>query len=334
MNSTSTFLAFPADQAIPAFRQMATAWELPVADEDDTLLVTLDHGEIRVGPEKAGTSVRVAAADAGNLQMLRDLLTEQLTAHGLAPSWEGASAGRQPANLSIAQVVEVVDLSPSYRRVTLEGPDLARFAHGGLHFRLLFGPEGAGWPEVNEQGVTQWPGGPGSWHRPVYTTRDIVCRGEAATLSFDVFLHEGGRVTEWTEKVQPGDEIALTGPGGETGQRDAQWRAFIGDETALPAIARMLTAAPETLQGEAVIFVPEQEDTQPLSHPEGVNVRWVVRSSGETPLDALSAMVLPQTSRHVFFAAEKTEALSARGILMDRGLAKGEFVVATYWTQS
>lgn len=333
MNTTSTLLAFPPDQAVAAFQQMADAWELPTTAGGGELLITLERGEIRVGPSGEATQVRVLAESEGDLQMLRDTLSEQLISHGLNPSWEGALSGSQPANQAMANVVEVLDLSPSYRRVVIEGPQLARFAEGGLHFRLLFGPEGAGWPRTDDRGVTQWPGGASAWHRPVYTTREIVCEGDAARLSFDVFLHDGGRVTEWTQRVQPGDEIALTGPGGETGHRDARWRGFIGDETALPAIARMLAAAPNDLQGEAIIVVPREGDIQPLRHPAGVTVHWALRDNGGNVLDALGALNLPEADRHVFFAAEKAEALAARAALLEQGLAKAEFIAATYWTK-
>lgn len=333
MRITSTFLPLSAAQVIPTFHKVATTWELPVTDDAGILRVTLEHGEVRVGSEGSGTCVRIASKDAGNLQMLRDLLTEQLTVHGLSPVWEGSRAERQPANQSIARVIETVHLSPSYRRITIEGPDLARFAHGRLHFRLLFGPDDAGWPETDENGVTQWPGGSAAWHRPVYTTRKVIRMGQAARLSFDVFLHAGGRVTGWTERVRPGDEIALMGPGGDIGSKTTGWQAFIGDETALPAIARMLAIAPEVMQGEAIIFVPEKGDIQPLAHPEGMSLRWVLRDSSESPLDALSALRIPQSDRHVFFAAEKAEAQSARAALIERGLTKGEFVAAAYWAQ-
>lgn len=334
MNSTSATLPLPSEQAIAAFRQLATAWELAATENAGELVIALEYGEVRIGPQGDGSKVQVVTDNAGDLQMLRDLLTEQMIAHGFSPKWDGTLGGKQPANLSVARVEEVVDLSPSYRRVVVEGPDLARFSRGGLHFRLLFGPSGADWPKTDDCGVTQWPGGASAWHRPVYTTRDITCDGESARLSFDVFLHDGGRVTAWTAEVSPGDEVALTGPGGEDGRRSARWRGFIGDETALPAIARMLAAAPESLEGEAIICVPEEGDIQPLPHPEGVNLRWVLRSSGESPVEAIESLALPESDRHVFFAAEKTQAQAARTALLERGLAKNEFIAATYWTRS
>ncbi|OBX35111.1 hypothetical protein A8U91_04182 [Halomonas elongata] len=112
MKRTAAYLSFSAEQVLPLIREAATTWELPVTEVAGTLRVTLEYGEIRVASEGAGTSVRVASEDAGNLQMLRDLLTGQLSAHGLNPVWEGGSAGRQPANQSIARVADIERLSP------------------------------------------------------------------------------------------------------------------------------------------------------------------------------------------------------------------------------
>lgn len=331
MNTASTHLPVPAPVAIPAFRSMAESWELSSADRDGALVVTLDAAEVLVRGEAEGTRVQIDAVDAATLQMLRDLLTEQFAEHGLAPAWEGARTGRYPANLSLAVVTGVERISPSYTRVTLEGPELARFATGGLHFRLLFGPEGAGWPEADGNGVTQWPGGMAAWHRPVYTTREIICDGRAARLSFDVFLHAGGRVSTWTESVVAGEEIALTGPGGDARLQPSPWQAWFGDETALPAIARKLAAAaPDTL-GEAVILVPDAGDIQALGHPEGVMLRWLLRDKGEPLADAVADLNVPDGPRHIFFAAEKAEAEAARELLVAKGLEKREFVAATYW---
>lgn len=331
MNTASARLPVPAPVAIPAFRSIADTWELSSADRDGVLVVTLDAAEVLVRGEGDGTRVQIDAGDAATLQVLRDLLTEQFVEHGLTPAWEGARTGRCPANLSLAVVTGVERISPSYTRVTLEGPDLARFATGGLHFRLLFGPEGAGWPEADDNGVTQWPGGAAAWHRPVYTTREIICDGRAARLSFDVFLHEGGLVSTWTESVVPGDEIALTGPGGDARVNATPWQAWFGDETAMPVIARKLaSAAPNTL-GEAMILVPDAGDIQALEHPEGVTLRWVLRGETATLADAVADLNLPDGQRHVFFAAEKAEAEAARELLSAKGLEKREFVAATYW---
>lgn len=332
MTSTTTFLPLAPSQTFAGFRKIASLWEKPVKDDDDSLEITLEDARIFLCAQEEGTTLLLEAARESELQMLRDVLSDQLAGYGLSPEWEGAKAQSRPANQSLARVEKIERLSPSYTRVTLAGETLARFASGGFHFRLLYGPEGAGWPFTDEHGVTQWPGGTAAWHKPVYTSRHIACDGEAATITFDVFRHAGGRVTEWTDRVRPGEEIVIMGPGGSGKVSGAGWQAFIGDETAVPVIARFLEALPAATRGEAVLFVPEKGDVQELVHPAGVRVRWVLRSEDETPIDALEGLSIPATDRHVFFAAEKAEAVAARATLLERGLEKSESIAATYWT--
>lgn len=329
----STWLAAHIDHALPVFRHMAEQWELSVTEPNETLQIELESGVVIVAQQGDGTSVRIEGFDASGLQMIRDLLTSQFILHDLNPIWDGEFSGQRPGNQSLATVADVQRISSSYTRITVEGADLARFASGGLHFRLLFGPKGAPWPTTDTNGVTVWPGGATAWHRPVYTVRRITKHGLQHRLEFDVFLHDGGRVTTWTQTAKMGDEIALVGPGGDAKPKLADWMGFVGDETALPALARMLADLPTSTQGEAVIFVPKEDDIQPMPHPAGVKLRWELRDTGHTMIDALTSLVIPQVARRVFFAGELQEAQAARQVLLDRGLSKREFMAATYWTR-
>ena len=231
-------------------------------------------------------------------------------------------------------MVAVRRLSPSYARVTVAGTSLARFASGGLHFRLLFGPPGADWPGLDANGVTDWPQGAAAWHKPVYTIRHLWDRDGVTHLSFDVFLHDGGRVTDWCLGPAPGTEITLSGPGGGRFQPQDAWLGLVGDETALPVIARYLADLPAGTRGQAVLVVPQQADIQLLDHPADMQVHWVARDSGATPLTALDVLRIPDSARLVFFAAEAAEARSARQILADRGLQKAEISSVAYWTKA
>lgn len=198
--------------AMATFRQFAMSADRPVTEAGDGITIALHRGSLTVAPDGAGTRLRLDSPDAVALQLARDLLADKLAGQGVVPRWQEDLSGRQPGNQSRAELVSVQRLSPNYSRVVMQGPDLARFDGAGLHFRLLFGPEGVGWPETDAGGATHWPGGMSAWHRPVYTTRAIERSGAAARITFDVFRHEGGRVTEWCDRVAPGAEVALTGP--------------------------------------------------------------------------------------------------------------------------
>ncbi|MDB5665526.1 siderophore-interacting protein [Cypionkella sp.] len=106
------------------------------------------------------------------------------------------------------------------RRLT--GTDLSRFPQGGLHFRLLLPRLGHAplWPRIAADGRTEWPEGPDAMNRPVYTVRDIDPAG--AWLDLDVYLHEGGRVTEWTQNAMQGTWVGLMDSSGREAP-EAAW---------------------------------------------------------------------------------------------------------------
>lgn len=332
MQQATATLDIDPVRAQTAFRHYAQSADRPVTEKRDGLQITLHRGALTVLPDGASTVLQVESPDRVGLQIIRDLLAERLAGLGLRPDWQEDLTGQQPGNQSLAQVLSVSRLSPAYSRVEIEGPDLARFAQDGLHFRLLLGPEGADWPMTDAQGVTDWPGGMSAWHRPVYTTRAIALDGEAARLTFDVFRHEGGRVTDWCDRLAPGAEIALTGPGGGGLPKPKGWIGLVADETGLPVMARVLEAMPATTTGEVVLFVPDPADRQDLPRPPGVTLTWV-HDRTQTPLDALKALRFPATDRYVFFAGEKAQAVEARSWLPAQGFARGEFICAAYWSR-
>lgn len=326
-------LSLPPAQAIAGFRKAGEAAGIPVTEEAAGLSLQFQRGGVRVFGDGERADLLVFAPDPAALQFTVDMIAGRMADMGHTLEWEARPKADRPANLSLAAVAEAKRLTPSYMRLQIEGPDLARFADDALHFRLLFGPDGADWPTVDDGGVTIWPGGVTAWHRPVYTTRRLVRTGDAgaARIAFDVFLHEGGHTTEWARQARPGEEIAITGPG--SGRRPATtgWMGLVGDETAVPAIARILADLPEATEGEATLFVPDEGDIQDLAHPPRMRLRWVLRGGEETPLDALQRLAVPTRDRSVFFAAERSEALAARSQLVASGLAKGEFQAVSYW---
>ncbi|HEY0214277.1 MAG TPA: siderophore-interacting protein [Paenirhodobacter sp.] len=299
---------------------------------DGMVELTFGVGQVRLSPGgKHHTALLVRAADTAGLQVLRDFVTDTARQSGLDPEWHERHRRGRPANLCLARVVSVETLSPAFRRITIEGPDLAALLGGGLHFRLLLGPGGSDWPQIDEAGVTQWPGGAAVWHRPVYTVRDIDGAGAVTRVGFDIFLHVGGRVSAWSETLRVGDQIGLTGPSGGDVPAKTGWIGVFGDETALPAVARILAALPGDTVGQAVISVPSAADIQALSRPAGVALRWCLRGDAEDLLDALADLRPPATDRFVFFAASRTQASRARHILGGMGLTRQEFWAQAYW---
>ncbi|GHC60307.1 siderophore-interacting protein [Neogemmobacter tilapiae] len=304
-------------------------------DPDGSLHLTFGIGTVLAKVQEDHSALVLTSPDAASLQFLRDYISDTASEAGVSPIWQERHSRGKPANFCLARVEKVEQVSPSFRRLWLEGADLSALLGKGLHFRLLLGPKGEGWPWVDERGLTLWPGGAGVWHRPVYTVRSLESGAGTTRISVDVFLHKGGRVTEWSEGLQGGEAVGLMGPSGgdvpEGSGLPTPWFGLFGDETALPAIARILGALPVDAVGEAVILVPLPEDEQVLRHPAGIKIRWLHRRAGGDLTDIVAQTQIPRENRFVFFAAGSRLTVAARQILAAKGLSKAEFWAQSYW---
>ncbi|MBB3772535.1 NADPH-dependent ferric siderophore reductase [Angulomicrobium tetraedrale] len=181
------------------------------------------------------------------------------------------------------RVVRVEGLSRRMRRITLSGEDLAPFdTPRQLHVRLSIG-EGA------------------SRATRLYTIRRIDAA--AGEMDIDFFLHDApGPAGDWAAQARPGATCEIAGPVGRP-VGTADWHVFAGDETALPAISRIVEAMPGTAAGVVVLCVGRPEERVALSHPPGIVVRWVHPRGGETAGDRLFdevASILPPKDATVF----------------------------------
>lgn len=329
-------LDLPTDILSGELRRFAAEHDLALSSQNDRLTLEIGLGTVSIAARGGQTALSVAAQTAGELQMLRDTVADHLDALSQTAilRWTNrGTKGRLPANVTVLTVESVTRVSPSFYRVRLIG-DVSRFSDpaNGMHFRFLFGPQGHITPELDNGGITIWPGGGASaWHRPAYTVRAID--PHAGWLEADVFIHAGGRTTQWCARAVPGTLVALSGPGGGEGWQ-SPWLGMVGDETALPVIARLIEAAATDTKGEAILVVPRPEDAQAIPSPPGLTLRFGFRCDGDTPLRALSRLELPATDRIVFFAAERAEAKIAQQDLADRGLKRAEFRTAGYWTNT
>ncbi|MBW4971916.1 siderophore-interacting protein, partial [Croceibacter atlanticus] len=77
----------------------------------------------------------------------------------------------------------------------------------------------------------------------------------------------------------------------------------IGDETALPAIARRLEELPAGRKVLAVIEIADAAEQQTLNSAADVDVMWVVRGQDDL-LDTVRSLTLPSGSLYSFVATE------------------------------
>lgn len=243
-----------------------------------------------------------------------------------------APVSAHPQNFRLARVTAVTRPVPGFLRLRLEGPGFALFARGGLHLRLLLPPDGRRpvWPGVDAAGRTVWPQGEDKLHDPVYTIRAIDAA--AGWLEIDIYHHGRGRTCRWAPDAL-GAEVGLMGPGGGW-LPDARQLLMAGDETALPAMARILAAADPATCGEVLIEIADPSLRQPLPGPEGVRIRWLLRGQAvleDWVLARLAASGSP--APYLWFAAEDRQATRLRHVIRKRGTpARGHSYIAGYWT--
>ena len=285
----------------------------------------------------------VEANDETSLTFLQWGVTEHVHEFmGATPEivWNGGvAAGKPLPYFREMRVIAAHDVTPRMRRLTLSGANLERFAQHGMHVRLLLAPEKGVvpvWPHMSPDGRQAWPEGPKPLSR-IYTIRHIdVAAGE---IDLDFVLHEGDDTpgASFAFDAQPGDVVGMTGPGGaELPQAD--WYLLAGDETALPAIGRLLEEMPAGKKIVALIEIADDGERQDLSSQADLDLRWISRDgrpAGTTAVlqDAVTALPFPDDEQVFVWAGCEYHAFKAlrTHLKQDRGLPRGSHNVSVFW---
>ncbi len=318
-HQTTGRIACDGAAALAALRRRAAEWEVPLDETPCGLCFRVWDSVATLEQREGDVLIALQAPEERLLQTLQSSLAELFGEHGLTAQWDDVRQGALAPGLALMTVEAVEQLSPGFIRVTLRGPEAARFCEGGLHFRLLLPPKARPpvWPRICASGRTIWPEGDDALHRPVYTT--VWQSGDL--LAFDIYRHPGSPATGWADRAPIGETVGILGPGGGMCP-DGSPLVLLGDQTALPAIRRMLALA----AGEVTAYVRcAPEDMGGLTH----DMR--VKPSDDLLAD-LEALALPPPGGHVWFAASAAAARQARGILLARGLGKRDFTAAAYWS--
>jgi NADPH-dependent ferric siderophore reductase len=194
--------------------------------------------------------------------------------------WAGdGKAGGAPPFWRELRVVTAFDVTPSMRRVVFSGNDLGRFAVGGFHVRLFFPLPGRPLrgPVLGQDGCPIWPQGADALTARVYTIREIdPATGE---MAIDILRHDGDATpgSSFAVNAKAGDVVGLAGPSGDIHPPPASHIYFFGDETAIPAIDRILRQLPANVRASATIEVSSPAERQPLTSAARLDVTWLLR---------------------------------------------------------
>ncbi|MGV8960040.1 MAG: siderophore-interacting protein [Stenotrophomonas sp.] len=243
------------------------------------------------------------------------------------------------ARMRPLQVLHSERLTPNMQRIVLGGEALAGFDSPAAddHVTLFF-PNSDGTfvlPELTTAGP-RWPDGVAPSPARDFTPR--AYDAQAGELVIDFVLHGDGVAAIWAANAQPGDALMVAGPRGSHLLADSyDAYVLIGDETALPAIARHLEMLPEHAQAEVFIEVPDADDRQPLPSAAQVRVSWLERNgfdaASSTLLeDALVDFEEPDGDAFYWIACESRRARMMRKFIEGHlGVPKDWIRATGYW---
>lgn len=218
-----------------------------------------------------------------------------MSASALAPV---AAPSASPFVVARAQVEGVARLSPSFVRLTLGGDGLYDLGNPGRTFdqriKLILPDASGSVPALPaDDWYAAWLALPedGRGAMRTYSIRRLCVEGTSTRLVVDIVVHPSsdasGPGATWASSASIGSEVVVVGPrrgyfgaGVEFDPGDATSVLLAGDETAAPAIARILEDLPRDATGVALIEVPSSADVLPIEAPAGIDVRWLARLGG------------------------------------------------------
>lgn len=245
-------------------------------------------------------------------------------------------------------VVAVEDVSPRMRRLGLSGPSLAAHVVDGVevpaftspgfddHVKVFVPLEGADRPVLPRQRADglDWTT---EGTRPIgkdYTPRRV----SPERVDLDFVRHGHGLASTWAEQAGVGDPAWIAGPTvGQGPPYDVDWFAVAGDETALPAIGRLLEELPAGVRAEVVVEVADADEEQRLESAADVSVRWLHRDGAEPGTTTLLADAVTELPWHdgrvyAWMAGESTAARAVRTHWRsERAVPRDCLDVTGYW---
>jgi NADPH-dependent ferric siderophore reductase len=302
------------------------------------------YGSLNAVLDDRSVLIRVHAEDETCLSYMKMGVAGHIAEHlgttaGIRWTGDGTDAGT-PVFFREITVISSTRIAAHMQRVRFAASDLGRFAQGGLHVRLLLPPRGKKpvWPSVGADGLLVWPSGEDALVVRVYTIRAIDVA--AGWVDVDFVLHPGGETPAATfaENAKAGDVIGMIGPGGGD-VPEAENLLLLGDETALPAIGRILDRLAPSIRAEVLLEVDGPADEIPLAGGDNVRITWLYRRGREAGTagllpDALRKMdpASLQPDLYVWAGCEFGDFRDLRKLVRKEwGLKKDRHLVVAYW---
>lgn len=235
------------------------------------------------------------------------------------------------------RVQRIDQISPHFRRIRFTSEALRDFVSASFddHAKLML-PAQPGEPLVLPQPGPDGLALPPGAQKPVM--RDYTPRAfdtSAGTLDIEFVMHGEGVASVWAESAQRGDVVGLGGPRGSfvvpTG---FDWHLLVGDESALPAIARRLEELPVGAQAIAVIETADPADQRDLGSQAQLQTHWVRTGATDALAKVVAGLRLPGGEGFAWAGGEAASMVAVRQALVDpsgHGLDKSRVRASAYW---
>lgn len=180
-----------------------------------------------------------------------------------------------------------------------------------------------------------------------FGTEDSPRRRRITVRHWDAGRHEltlwiashgdSGLMGPWAGRARPGDRLEFKGPAGDySPDPAADSYLFVGDESALPAIASCAEAVPPSKPVTVVAEVEDASGEIELASPGALTVHWVHRA-GTTAYDdllagAVAALPRPAGTVSAFVHGEAVATRNVRRVLLrDRIVELAALSCSPYW---
>jgi NADPH-dependent ferric siderophore reductase len=198
--------------------------------------------------------------------------TEDSQAGSLAPRRHQIQRVRHEVRRRALTVTSLDYLTPRMLRVGLTSPELHDFVSLAAddHIKLFF------------------PAGDDTVMRDFTPRAFDAAKG---ALWIDFALHQAGPATEWASAAKIGDTLQIGGPRGSAiVPDDYYWHLLIGDETALPAMARRVEELAPGGPVAVYAIVANTEEAMTFQSPADLTQTWIVRDGDDDAAQLRAAL--------------------------------------------
>ncbi len=212
-------------------------------------------------------------------------------------------------------VARVEAISPHFLSITFAGESLADFLSASFDDHVKF--------------MLDVPGGERVMRD--YTPRRFDAAKRELTLEFA--LHGEGPAADWARQAKPGDRATIGGPRGSfIIPIDYAWNLLVGDETAIPAIARRLEELPPQARVMVLVQTDDPADQRLFNRSPQTSVQWL--GSSAQLISAVRALALPPGEGYAWCAGEARVVAQLRHLLVaEKGHDRHAIRAAAYWKQ-